>query len=49
VQAKLAEARARLTGYRQVLQARYGARLRLRSYAVASLGFERLAWVELSD
>jgi hypothetical protein len=49
VQGKLAEARARLAGYRQVLQARYGARLRLRSYAVVSLGFERLAWVELPD
>jgi hypothetical protein len=47
MQAKLAEARARLAGYRQALQDRYGARLRLRSYAVASLGFERLAWVEV--
>jgi hypothetical protein len=47
VQAKLAEARARLSGYRQVLQQRYGARLRLRSYAVVSLGFDRLAWAEV--
>ena len=47
VQAKLAEARVRLTGYRQVLQQRYGARLRLRSYAVVSLGFDRLAREEV--
>ena len=47
VQAKLAEARARLSGYRQVLQQRYGARLRLRSYAVVSIGFDRLAWEEV--
>jgi hypothetical protein len=47
VQAQLAEARARLTGYRQVLQQRYGDRLRLRSYAVVSLGFDRLAWEEV--
>ena len=44
---QLAEARVRLTGYRQVLQQRYGARLRLRSYAVVSLGFDRLAWDEV--
>jgi hypothetical protein len=44
VQAKLAEARPRLTGYRQVLQQRYGEQLRLRTYAVVALGFDRLAW-----
>jgi hypothetical protein len=47
VQAKLAEARPRLSGYRQVLQQRYGARLRLRSYVVVALGFDRLAWEEV--
>jgi hypothetical protein len=47
VQAKLAEARPRLNGYRQVLQQRYGERLRLRSYAVVSLGFDRLAREEV--
>jgi len=44
VQAKLTAARARLAGYRQVLQQRYGERLRLRSYAVVALGFDRLTW-----
>jgi len=47
IQARLAEARARLQGYRQVLQQRYGERLRLRSYAIVSLGFDRLAWEEV--
>ncbi len=47
VQTRLAEARGQLTGYRQVLQQRYGERLRLRSYAVVSLGFDRLAWEEV--
>jgi hypothetical protein len=47
VQAQLTEARARLTGYRQVLQQRYGERLHLRSYAVVALGFDRLAWEEV--
>jgi hypothetical protein len=47
VQAKLAEARARLSGYRRTLQQRYGERLRLRSYAVVALGFDRLAWEEV--
>ena len=46
VQAKLTEAHARLTGYRQAFAARYGHQLRLRVYAVVALGFERLAWEE---
>jgi hypothetical protein len=47
VQGKLAEARGRLHGYRQTLQQHYGARLRLRSYAVVALGFDRLVWEEI--
>jgi hypothetical protein len=47
IQAKLAEARGQLTGYYQVLQQRHGERLRLRSYAVVALGFDRLAWAEV--
>jgi hypothetical protein len=47
VQAQLAAARAQLQRYRATLQARYGARLRLRSYAVVSLGFDRLVWEEV--
>ncbi|PKM00346.1 MAG: AAA family ATPase, partial [Gammaproteobacteria bacterium HGW-Gammaproteobacteria-7] len=44
IKAKLAEAQETLPGYRARLLARYGARLRLRTYAVVSLGFERLVW-----
>jgi hypothetical protein len=47
IKAKLAEAQATLPGYRASLLARYGARLRLRTYAVVSLGFDRLVWVEV--
>ena len=46
VQAKLAEAKDRLPGYRQTLVQRYGAALRLRTYAVVALGFDRLTWEE---
>jgi hypothetical protein len=48
VAARLAEATARLLDYRVALQARYDNRLRLRAYAVAALGFERLVWTECS-
>ena len=47
VQSKLVEAQARLEGYHQALQAKYGDRLRLRTYAVVALGFERLVWEEI--
>jgi hypothetical protein len=47
VQPRLAEARARLAGYRSALQAQYGDLLRLRVYAVVALGFERLVWEEV--
>jgi hypothetical protein len=48
VQAKLAEAKARLPNYRQALTQRYGAALRLRTYAVVALGFDRLVWAEVT-
>jgi len=44
---KLAQAQAQLQNYRTVLQARYGDALRLRAYAVVSLGFDRLVWEEI--
>jgi hypothetical protein len=46
VQAGLAEARSQLQRYRPALQAAYGECLRLRTYAVVGLGFERLVWEE---
>ena len=45
---KLAQARPKLAGYRRTLETRYGEALRLHSYAVVSLGFERLVWEETS-
>jgi len=47
VDEKLAEARAQLTKYRSLLEAKYGDALRLHTYAVVSLGFERLVWKEV--
>ncbi len=49
IQARLEEARNQLTIYQAGLQVRYGETLRLHSYAVISLGFERLFWEEVSD
>ncbi len=42
VQEKLAEARAQLRDYRGTLETVYGEKLRLRTYAVVALGFDRL-------
>ncbi len=42
VQSRLQEATAQLQTYRHAVEARYGEALRLRTYAVIALGFERL-------
>lgn len=47
VQGKLQEARQQLQHYRTLLTATYGDLLRLRTYAVVALGFERLVWEEV--
>jgi hypothetical protein len=51
VQAKLAEARAQTPAYRHEVEARYQSllhvSLRLRTYAVVALGFDRLVWEEI--
>jgi hypothetical protein len=47
VAAALAAATREAEGYRATLQAVYGAKLRLHTYAIASLGFDRLVWVKL--
>jgi len=44
---ELGEARTQLTKYRSLLEAKYGDALRLHTYAVVSLGFERLVWEEV--
>lgn len=36
-----------LKAYRQTLDTKHGAQLKLRVYAVVSLGFERLLWQEI--
>jgi hypothetical protein len=48
VQQKLAASQHKLEGYRAALQGAYGDRLRLRTFSVVSLGFERLVWKELA-
>ncbi|MCB0065157.1 MAG: AAA family ATPase, partial [Caldilineaceae bacterium] len=44
---QLEEAKAQLQRYRQILQAKYGVVLKLRTYTVVALGFERLVWEEV--
>ena len=47
VQEKLAAAQARLADYRAALQDQYGDPLRLRTYAVVAVGFDRVVWEEV--
>ncbi|MDM8530683.1 AAA family ATPase [Anaerolineales bacterium HSG25] len=44
VTAQLDKAKTKLTGYQQTVQQKVGSGLRLHTYAVVSLGFERLVW-----
>jgi len=46
VQEGLTAAGGQLARYRAALAAQYGDGLRLRTYAVVGLGFERLVWME---
>jgi len=47
VAAALAEATRKAAEYRATLQAVHGARLRLHTFAIVALGFDRLVWVKL--
>jgi len=47
VQQKLAEAKIKLEGYRQVLGKKYGEKLRLHTFCVVAVGFDRLVWLEV--
>ena len=47
VAAALAEATRKATDYRATLQTVYGAKLRLHTFAIVSLGFDRLVWRKL--
>ncbi len=49
VQEQVTAARAQVRGYRRTLEAVYGDKLRLRTYAVVAVGFERLLAVEVAD
>ena len=48
VEEKLAASRQKLAGYRATLREAYGDQLRLRTFSVVALGFERLVWDELT-
>lgn len=48
IKSEFAAARTALQAYRQTLQAKYGAMLKLRVYSVVSLGFERVLWEEVA-
>jgi len=48
VRTKLAESETKLESYRKILLSEYGSRLRLRTYSVVSIGFERLIWQEIT-
>lgn len=47
VQKKFTEAATQLQNYRATLTQKYGTMLRLRTYAVVAVGFDRLVWKEL--
>jgi hypothetical protein len=47
VKEKLAESKTQLNNYRQILLSRYGNKLRLRTYSVVAVGYERLVVCEL--
>ena len=47
IKTQFAAARNAVQAYRQTLQAKYGGILKLRAYAVVSLGFERVLWQEV--
>ena len=48
VQAKLAEAKTQVQTYRTKLATKYGDQLRLRTYVVVAIGFERVVWQEIN-
>ena len=47
VQTRLTEATRKAEEYRAILASVYGDKLRLHTYAIVALGFERLVWVKL--
>lgn len=47
VKTEVAKAKQQLQQYATVLQAKYGEKLRLRTFSVVAIGFERLVWEEI--
>jgi hypothetical protein len=47
VKEKLSEAKGQLRQYAEILKQKYGDSLRLHSYGVVSIGFDRLVWEEI--
>jgi hypothetical protein len=48
VQQALASAQTQLQSYQAILQEKYAQDLKLRTYAVIAVGFERLYWAEIA-
>ena len=48
VKKELTKAKTQLRDYRQTLAQKYGEALKLRTYAVVAVGFERLVWEEVT-
>jgi hypothetical protein len=48
VKEKLTEAKTQLLDYQQKLARKYGDQLRLRSYSVVAIGFDRVVWEEIA-
>ncbi|MEZ4727983.1 MAG: AAA family ATPase [Caldilineaceae bacterium] len=49
VKEKLTEAKTQVQVYRQKLERKYGEALRLRSYVVVAIGFDRVVWEEVTE
>ncbi|MDM8529892.1 AAA family ATPase [Anaerolineales bacterium HSG25] len=47
VKQALKDSKTKLTRYRTTLQSTYGSKLRLRTYSVVAVGFDRLVWIEI--
>ncbi len=49
VKEKLAKSKKQLQNYRQTLQSRYENQLRLQSYSVIAVGYERIIYYEIGN
>ena len=49
VQKEIAEAKTQVIGYHAKLSNKYGDQLRLRTYVVVAIGFDRIVWTEITQ